>query len=143
MIGSILHKSLNNPTALCVTVLLGRSPKPERAQELARPQRALSPSVLLSTVTCGVRRQTEYRVSARIETEATNGGRDIHHSHLSLRLGFLSWYLSERIPMRGFQTELYFFHINIYIFFQTSLEGKSVVSQVIQPGSTMMSPFKI
>jgi hypothetical protein len=62
----------------------------------------------------------------------------LNHSHLSLRLGFHSWYLSERISMRGFQTELIFFN-----FFQKSLEGKSVVSQVksrvIQPGSTNTS----
>jgi hypothetical protein len=38
-----------------------------------------------------------------------------------LRLGFQSWFSSERTSMRGFHTELYFFHIHFffssYIFF--------------------------
>jgi hypothetical protein len=45
-----------------------------------------------------------------------------NHDDLSLRLGFLSWYLSERISMRGFQTELYFF-INIFFSFFSKVFG--------------------
>jgi hypothetical protein len=47
----------------------------------------------------------------------------LNRFHLSLRLGFLSWYLSERISMRGFQTELYFFHQYFFFIFFSKVFG--------------------